>query len=341
MATTPQLAKKAFVIGKIPGYNQQIDPDTIYAKRLIDKMTIVDLEPIAIKVNQGIVDQLTSKTTKISIGQLNGAITSIPVWDDFNRVMSLHQEYLQTYNPGAKYGAIRLIATADSAINNAYSHTYAESPIDGILTSMWATIKNSDNFMGKTASVIDMATKAQMIYKAYSGNQYSASASSSLMEIANALSNYRVKFPRLWDGTMTTDILNLNIKLTSPSGEPEAIERYIIEPIIILFIMSAPLSHTGMDFGVPFTYRLKAPGIADYDLAAINNISLDRGGPDVVYNRYGQPLTVNVRLSLLPLSTDAAVALSAEAKQAYNTAWYHTPKKLYESFQSVQQFKEK
>jgi len=322
------MAKKFFTIGKTPGYNKVINKRFSYEDKLLPHLTFIDLMPRTLKFN------------KDAINNMNTFVNDVLSYEDaehpmkyFNKVMEKHKEYLVTYNPDAKYDGIRLIATTDSAISNSISHNYNSNAMDDIMNGTKETIMNmakQNKYTKIAANALESGAKANEIYEMLSGNQYNGDRSTSeISAILKSMGNHRVHMPRMWDGSNVADILQLSVKLTSPSGDPDSIKQFIIEPLIIMFIMSSPLSLTGTDIGSPFIYEVDAHGLGHYKLSGISNINFDRGGTDVDFNIYQQPLTVNARLTLMPLATDALVQLGQN--QFYKDAWFQTPYTLSES----------
>ena len=327
------MPKKFFTIGKVPGYNKTINKRYSYEDKLLPHLAFVDMYPRTVKYNSGlnIRDPQSMKTFINDV--LTYADADHPMkW--FNKVMENHKEYIDSYNPAAGYDGIRFIATVDSAINNSISHSYdtnlLDSSVSGLKDMLISLVDAKTKGIGGAA--ISSATKAATMYKMLSGNQYNGEATGAdALAALEAFSGYRIHMPKMWTSSSVQDILQLSIKLTSPSGDMKSVRRYIIEPLIIIFIMSSPLSITGTDLGMPFIYEVDAHGMGHYKLAGITNINFDRGGTDVDFNIYQQPLTVNVRLTLQPLAQDALTALNKPT--FYKNAWFQTPASLAKSLE--------
>ncbi len=321
------MTKKFFTIGKIPGYNNKINSNFNYDDRLLPAVTFVDLIPRTIVFNKN-----AYKHPKTFINDVLTYAENDHPMKYFNQVMERHKEYLDSYNPKAKYDGIRFLATVDSAINNSISHNYDSNIMDtalgGIKDAILSAIKASTK--KDIGSLVDMGTNLNHALKMLSGNQYNADMQGSTMSgIIDAFAGHRIHMPKMWSSSSVQDILQLSVKLTSPSGDQKSIKRFIIEPLVIIFIMSSPLTLTGTDVTMPFIYEVKAHGMGHYKLAGISNINFDRGGTDVDFNIYQQPLTVNVRLTLIPLANDAVTALGEPT--FYDRAWFQTPETIYKS----------
>lgn len=315
-ATSQNLKGEYYVIGKIPGYNSYIDSENRYLRKLLnDKIMIVDFRPVAMQLKTRFIEE----KRKPQLSDLKELVSKKIVTDDFQRYMQLNKDYVPSWDK--QYDGVRMLATVDSSVNNAYTHDYSDNPIEQAMQNLKAYMS------GKTGDAAAALITGAKTVKYYTGTQYKESP----LDLAELVTGHRVRAPKIWNGTNVSDILSLNIKLTSPSGDPASIENFIIRPLVLLYMMGAPVSFTGFDFSMPFTYEVTAYGIARYEFAAISSISLDRGGADVVFNKHGQPLTVNVRLTLIPLTTDAAAGITETAVSGYENTWYTTPKKIYES----------
>ena len=316
------MPKKFFTIGKAPGYNKVINKKFSYEDKLLPHLAFIDLIPRTLKFNK---DAWSNPATFVN-DVLTYANADHPM-KFFNEAMKKHSKYLVSYNPGAKYDGIRLVATVDSAISNSISHNYTSNLMDEALNGTGQTVMKlaeKNKYTKIVAGAINSGAKLNEMYEMLSGNQYNGNRDTSqLSAILKSIGGHRVHMPKMWDSSNVADILQLSVKLTSPSGDPDSVKQYIIEPLIIMFIMSSPLSLTGTDVGTPFIYEVDAHGMGHYKLAGISNINFDRGGTDVDFNIYQQPLTVNVRMTLSPLASDALVNIGKS--DFYKNAWFQTP----------------
>ena len=109
-----------------------------------------------------------------------------------------------------------------------------------------------------------------------------------------------ITLPKIWENSTYNPSISLNIKLVSPYGSPEAIHDNILVPLIYLLLLSSPTSNDGLTYGdIPYV-RVRAYGITDMHLGIIESISIRRGGEDVVYNKFRQPLSVDISVSIKP-----------------------------------------
>lgn len=110
-----------------------------------------------------------------------------------------------------------------------------------------------------------------------------------------------ISFPKIWDTSDYTPTLNLNIKLVSPYGSQKAIQKFIIEPLLFLLILVSPRSKNNVTISKPSPLRIKTYGVSNINYGAVKNIQIRRGGGDSTYNKYRQPLSLNLNLQIEPL----------------------------------------
>ena len=313
------MPKKFFTIGKLPGFNNMINDKISYEDKLLTHVAFVDLIPRTLKINTG-----AWKDPKTMVNNVLTYVDEGHPMKYFNKIMEINKEYLDSYNTAAKYDGIRFVATVDSAISNSISHTYDSNIIENAMNAGTNVINQLADSNKYTKMAKDAVVAANKISKLLSGSQYDGNRSfADVSGLIDSMSGHRVHMPKTWHSSSVQDMLQLSVKLTSPSGDQKSIKRHIIEPLIIIFIMSSPLSITGTDIGSPFIYEVDAHGLGHYKLAGITNINFDRGGTDVDFNIYQQPLTVNVRISLQPLATDAVTGM--KDTNFYKQAWFQTP----------------
>jgi len=106
--------------------------------------------------------------------------------------------------------------------------------------------------------------------------------------------------PKKWDNTTYSPTFTANVNLVSPYGHPDCIKKYVVEPLLYLLLLATPFSMDGVTYGYPLMVRVKSYGICNINFGYISNISIRRGGSDVTYNKFRQPLSVDVNFSIHP-----------------------------------------
>ncbi len=112
----------------------------------------------------------------------------------------------------------------------------------------------------------------------------------------------KIQLPQVWNNSDYNSSLNIMIRLISPSGDQMSIRKYIKEPLEVLIRAAAPITMDGIMSGYPMIWDVKAHGVMHLKMATITAITITRGGNDTVYNKYDEPLNVDVRLMITPIN---------------------------------------
>ena len=129
-----------------------------------------------------------------------------------------------------------------------------------------------------------------------------------------------ISLPQIWDSSTYSPSLSMNVKLISPYGHDDAILKYVLEPLLYILLLACPTTNDGVTYGqVPYV-KFRAYGVSDIHLGYINNVSIRRGGSDIVTNAESVPLMVDVTISIKPAFN--AFAARIDSGQS-NTAYVH------------------
>ena len=74
-----------------------------------------------------------------------------------------------------------------------------------------------------------------------------------------------------------------------------------MEPLLYLLILAAPRSANNFTYGHPVPLRIKTYGVNNINFGAIRNLQIRRGGGDSPYNKYRQPLSLSLAITIEPL----------------------------------------
>lgn len=120
--------------------------------------------------------------------------------------------------------------------------------------------------------------------------------------LSGLVQGVKIELPQVWQNADYNSSLNIILKLISPSGDSKSIQRYIKDPLEILLRATAPVTFDGITFGYPMIWDVRAHGIMHMKLAAITALSITRGGNDTVFNKFEEPLNIDVRLMITPIN---------------------------------------
>lgn len=347
-----QAIKQCAVIGKIPGYNTEIDPQGYYQKILLRDITYIDLLPATYNLNDDIMKTFTSGEVNLKFSDLYkygsgvGAPDSKSTVSIFTKVLRTMADYLQirfddamatsytgiykdkhiseiiaagkiAINEFGSQQSIRIIAANDSTFTETISNTYTpKGTLDNI----------SQSFLNKGPAAIQGAAglmqKAQAVsYDKAMDTLTNFSSNGSLMDIISGkLLGLQFASPNAWQESSYASTLSLFIKLASPSGDPLSILKYITIPILTLMGAGSPLTINGLTYGMPLIWDVRAYGITRFKVGALAALTISRGSYETVFNKDKQPLIVDVRLTIVPLVQDFAVQYQKPAKACTATS---------------------
>lgn len=335
MANSSGSTDELAIIGKLPGYNQEVDSTGYFSKILLRDITYIDLYPAIYSAN---LDFLSGK----SESNLNNiylyksgldVATPLKIFQSAlkkigNYTLSKWENACISYNQeiaGFKYyggegvgqqaikefmsnSAIRILAANDSTFTETISNNYSDS---GALEQL---SQNSANFLGEKLGS-NLLSNGSMIgnvqklsYESALKTLTSFSQNGSFMDvISGKILGIQFSSPRVWQESNYASTLSLFIKLASPSGSPVDVLRHITLPIMTLMAAGSPLTVNGVTYGMPLIWDVRAYGITRFKVGAIAAMTISRGNYETVFNYDKQPLVVDVRINIIPLVQDFAV----------------------------------
>jgi len=314
------------IIGRIPGYNKNIDASGNFAKELLKGLTVIDLRPMTYTFGDDLKNESISSFFSSLPDMLNN--TGLFKQDDkiskkiFHQILRRMRDGFGLNNQFAEVDMIRILAANDSTFTETFSNSYGE---ENAITSIADSIASK---AGKVSASVKMMQKglksyshAEMINLA--GNMAAgiggATGKAAIGDImAGAAFGMDMAVPSMWNGSSYSSNLTIFIKLVAPVGTPECIQKNILEPIMYLLAASSPLTYNGIMYGFPLLWDIQAQGITNFRIGGIQNMSLIRGSFETTFNHLLQPTVVDVRLTLVPLLNDFAVQTNSSAKSIYD-----------------------
>lgn len=322
------------VIGKIPGYNNNINSNKIatdYEQRLRANLTTVRIRPTGYylqisSLGQSMLDavgtfvdtakdvvgyekntSLEKKTDLFSIGRkqtLGGTIDATKGVYSTTNAMAMWKTLMNSNFDNKSNGTqeLRILATNDSTITEVLSNTFSTSAVEQLAASAGnypfsKTVKNYKKIVS-----IDSSYGLSLLSKG-TDNAF-------LNVLAGKTLGVQSAFPDEWASSSYDNTLQLMIKLVSPSGDKESIKEYITKPLKMLMVAAAPISYDGFNFGYPTVFEVQAEGLMDMKLAGITAMTISRGGNETQFNRFNQPLNIDVRLTIRPLVSAFASSIT-------------------------------
>lgn len=298
------------IIGKIPGYNSKTrgNAGVDYENRLLSNLTIVNFEPIGYSINlmgkeniykigSNIIpfaDIQNNKNINTTGGNIS-SYTALTQWRNMQSGSNVEGESI--------YDSFKIVSTNDSTITETLSNNYDDNALDkiGSTLSGGAFQKANALISGGMSLTSSLDTSAALgilsSLQSYANNELGQAASLLMgksIGIQSAL-------PKIWNRSSYNNTCSFTIKLIAPSGSPEDVDRFIVKPLKLLLLAASPVTFDGVTYGYPPLWKVEAKGMASMKLAGITAISLSRGGPDTVFNRYNQPTNIDVRVVVEPV----------------------------------------
>jgi len=332
-------------VGILPGLNSVIDPNYNFEKNLLTNISFIDFIPVVYRQQQisRIIDSITSiasyavtgkefKEAKTAVQKLfDIPINGLYEYDASGRnemaetFKKILEDYLDFKFSSTNFG-IKVIASNDSVFSENLQNDFNENQllteamnnplIGGSKAIVRKNIDAINNFIQKTAHVNVMHTVASLPKYSY------ADALSLLKNFAhdNTFSSilqkeylgFEIALPRIFRSSRYTNSLNVFIKLTSPSGHPDDVFRYVINPLKLLILMAAPLSGDGMTYFVPPIWQIKSHGNSFMKVGVIDVITVTRGSMETSYSDLLLPTSIDVRITISSLSDHFATVLNKE-----------------------------
>ena len=298
------------IIGKIPGYNSKTrgNAGVDYENRLLSNLTIVNFSPIGYSINlmgkaniykigPNIIpfsDIQNNKDINTTGGNIS-SYTALTQWRNMQSGSSIEGESI--------YDSFKIVSTNDSTITETLSNNYDDNALDKIGSSTFGSAfsKGAQFINGGMSLTSSLDTSAALgilsSLQSYANNELGQAASLLMgksIGIQSAL-------PKIWNRSSYNNTCSFTIKLIAPSGSPEDVDMFIVRPLKLLLLAASPVTFDGITYGYPPLWKVEAKGMASLKLAGITAISLSRGGPDTVFNRYNQPTNIDVRIVVEPV----------------------------------------
>ena len=298
------------VIGKIPGYNSKIrgNAGVDYENRLLSNLTVVNFTPIGYSIN------LMGKENIYKIGNniipfadiqnnknINTTGTNI---SSYTAMMQWRNMQSGSNTEGESiYDSFKIVSTNDSTITETLSNNYDDNFIDKIGSSTLGSnfAKGSQFINGGMSLVSSLDTSAALGLLSSMQNYANDTMGQAASVLMGKSIGIQSALPKIWNRSSYNNTCSFTIKLIAPSGSPEDVDRFIVRPLKLLLLAASPVTFDGITYGYPPLWQVEAKGMATMKLAGITAISLSRGGPDTVFNRYNQPTNIDVRVVVEPV----------------------------------------
>ena len=286
-------------IGKPSKFNSLADPGNRISNYIKSKMNIVDLIPCDFTI-----DLMKALSNDNSSGKSKGDFfddlkPKITYLDSIKKYKELCNNYSIV-----PYAGVRIFTTDETIATDEFRNQYADNIISSFVNSLTQKFRSIRAFgkgaTSKTNNMIDRGIKeTKNSASEFIGEEAGNTFGSLLQKSADVLiSGQTISMPKVWDSSSYSPNTSIVIKLVSPYGCPEAIHEFIIKPLTYLLLLTLPRTKDGMSSGYPPIVSVRAYGMTDISVGAIQSLTLRRGGNDTSFNIYKQPLSIDVSMQI-------------------------------------------
>jgi len=290
------------VVGHLPVYNKRIDPRRTYRKRIAQNVARYSFIPISYRVNW----------SQLGDGKVDGKVFEI------QRERPLQKfKTTQIVNSISNVAdSITIIATGDAthaeSINNTYGYGKVMSMLNDIRQNGKVQILKelSDlSSLGGGASYTDDIREKTV----HAGG-------STFETILSSAMGLQLSLPKVWNKSAYSNSITITVKLVAPSGSPNDVYKFVVTPLKYLLLLASPTTNNGLVSGYPYLFEVTSAGNAYLKAGVVTSFSINRGGADNVFNIYGQPTSLDIRLTVSDVFEHFAVAYDKVIGQTTGTS---------------------
>ncbi len=328
------------IIGKIPGYNANIDAGGVFEQELKKGITYIDLYPTAFTDSMDLLrntndagfrslDFFGKKLQHLftqpglvktippggNANQNSGSASGDPSYELFKGVLTRMKDGFGLDPEFAAADSIRIIAANDSTFTETFTNSFDG---ENVITSTFNSSKNTINKMPllpqmlKGAKSFDSMAMQNLVGAAYKNINNETGLSTLGDLLSGAALGMNIAAPQIWSASQYNSTLTLFVKLVSPTGQKECVKKNILEPLLYLLAASSPITGYGTVYGYPLMWQVNAQGITNFRIGAIAALSIIRGSFETTFTTALRPTVVDIRLTIIPLLSDFAVQTNAD-----------------------------
>lgn len=196
-----------------------------------------------------------------------------------------------------QYQGLRIWTTATTQYQENYVNNYEENSIE----------KSINTLTGNFNEVRDLLRSI-----GYNPDNLSSMVpgpdSPALDLVKNTLiSGKQMALPKIWRGSTYEPVLNVQLKLVSPYGNPKSIKYWVLRPLLHLLAICSPTTSDGMTYGNVGYVHVQAYGQSNMNVGFVTNLTVTRAGPDITYNKFQQPLSLDITMAITPAVNGFAI----------------------------------
>jgi len=302
-------------IGLPWGFNEWTDIDGYFTELIYANINTVDFIPVIPTVNTEILEDIKSQ------GKISNIFRSLYL-PDVDKGCKYYNSMLKKFGLSrgcSEVKGVRLYLTDTTQVVDTITNSYQENLLHRMAKSV--TEKGILSVGKKIGQAISQTTynPPDYLLQLLEG-KVESSVIKELTGTINALfSSMKIDYPVVWIDTQYVRRTTLNIVLSTPYGHPEAVWIWIVRPLIFLILLGVPLQLYGL-VGYPLYVSIRAPGLFHIPLAAIESITIDRGGRNTLFNIYKQPLKLSINITIRDLYSTMSMDVTEDTIDAREIA---------------------
>jgi len=290
-----------YEMGNLIKLRQETDNEHRITNHIRSHLSCIDLQPV---------------NYQLTLANINKA------WGvayHFDEAAKDYAEVLDTYALPPK-DMLRLWLTDDTVVSDNFTNNFNANIIESGINSLSGvsstvktmqamrstgndtSVKVGEAITGTVSSGID-----SLVSGLFPESELAGELSNQAQAITNTVGEVifqgkHISLPKIWTSSTYNPSLTVTIKLVSPYGSSEAIKAFIIEPLMYLLALVSPKTDDGLSYGLSQPLYVNGYGISNMNLAAVQNITMRRGGRETAFNIYKQPLILDIMLTIQPLA---------------------------------------
>jgi len=111
----------------------------------------------------------------------------------------------------------------------------------------------------------------------------------------------QLMFPKVWKSSSFTKTISISIKLYSPYGTKEALDKFVFVPLSYILGFALPIQSTPTTYKYPFLVQVDSPGAASVRMGIVSGITIKKGGRYDIWSSQGLFRGVDVTLDITDL----------------------------------------
>ncbi len=297
------MSSEVYHMGNLIKLRKECDDDYRITNHIRSNLAVLDLTPVNYHL---LLAQHDSKTWGVKY--------------NFGTAAADYVKVLSKYNLPAKH-ALRLWLTDDTVISDNFYNNFNPNIIETGLNSldgMSNTIKTmrqltqsaGNEFLSplqdKIVGTVNSGIQATSSYL-FGDDQLAKQLTDQAMAVTNTVGEVifqgkHISLPKIWTSSSYSPTLTVTVKLVSPYGDPKAVKEFIITPLMYLLALISPKTSDGLSYGLSQPLYVNGHGVANINLAAVQSVTMRRGGRETSFNIYKQPLILDIMISIQPLA---------------------------------------